>query len=106
MLEGRPTVYSRTLQSSGGAAEIGTPEELPEGEILFSGQPDILDHLSSVGLPDDQDPVVSLPSLFARVIDHQAQRIPTKVGGPVDIIRLTARGAEWVQLKPGCRDRE
>ena len=106
MLEGRPVVYSRTLKSSDGAAEIGGPEDLPAGEILFSGQPDIVDHLSSVGLPDDLGPVVSLPSLFARVIDHQAQRIPTRVGGPVDIIRLTASGAEWLRRKPQCRDRE
>ena len=82
MLEGRPLVYSRTLKSSGGAAEIGRPEELPESEILFTGQPDIVDHLSSVSIPDDQGPVVSLSSLFARVIDYQAQRTPTKVGGP------------------------
>ena len=106
MLEGRPLVYSRTLKSSGGAAEIGRPEELPESEILFTGQPDIVDHLSSVSILDDQGPVVSLSSLFARVIDYQAQRTPTKVGGPVDIIRLTANGTEWLQRQPQCRDRE
>ena len=100
--EGRPVVYSRTLKSSGGTAEIGRPAVLAEGEVLFTGQPDIVDHLSGVSAPDSREPAALLPS----IIDHQARRTPTTVGGPVDMIRLTANGAEWLQRKPQCRDRE
>ena len=101
MLEGRLVAYKRTFTSSGGDVEMGMREILPEGEVLFSGQPDVLDDLSNVSIPDgvdDADPA----TLFTAIINHQAQRMPTKVGGPVDIIRLTADGPEWLQRKDQC----
>ena len=102
VLEGRPVVYTKTLKSANGTAEIGRPEVLADGEVLFTGQSDIVDHLSSVSIPDTQGPVALLRS----IIDHQARRTPNKVGGPVDIIRLTANGVEWLERKPQCRDQE
>ena len=88
--------------------EIGAREDLQEDEVIFIGQSDIVDHLSSVEAPDDQGPVISLPSFFVRVIDRQAHRMPTKVGGPVDVIVLTANGAEWAHREPEskCPERE
>ena len=38
--------------------------------------------------------------------NNQAQRMPTKVGGHVDIIRLAADGAEWLQRKDQCAAHE
>ena len=52
MLEGRPVAYTREFRSSGGDVEIGARKDLPEGEVIFMGQPDIVDHLSSVSIPD------------------------------------------------------
>lgn len=100
--KGHPVVYSRTLKSSDGGAEIGRMEMLPEGEVLLAGQHDFRDHRSSVRIPNNATP----SELLKAVIDHQAQGLPNKVGGPVDIIRITAKGVEWLQLKPECRIRE
>ena len=52
--------------------------------------------------PDRPGPV----ALLEAVIEHQARRTPSKVGGPVDIIRLTTKGVEWQQRKLGCRESE
>ena len=108
MLEGLPFAYTRQFKSSGGEVEIGAREELATGEVIFMGQPDIADHLSSVEAPDVQGPVISLASLLVRVVNRQAQRMPTKVGGPVDVIALTADGTQWAHREPEskCADRE
>ena len=103
MLEGRPFAYTRKFRSSGGDVEIGAREDLPEGEVIFMGLPDIADHLSSVR-PSRQDIV----AVLVATIDRQAERMPTKVGGPVDVIVLTANGTERVHREPEseCPDRE
>ena len=100
--EGRPVVYSRRLKSADGVAEFGEWEMLADDEVLVAGQPEILDHLSSARRPDRP----GVAALLEAVIEHQGRRTPNKVGGPVDIIRLTTEGVEWQQRKVGCRDRE
>ena len=100
--EGQPVIYSRRLASANGVAEIGEWEILPDGEVLVAGQPEVLDHLSGARSPDRPGPV----ALLEAVIEHQARRTPNKVGGPVDIIRLTTKGVEWQQRKLGCRESE
>ena len=100
--EGQPVIYSRRLASANGVAEIGEWEILPDGEVLVAGQPEVLDHLSGARSPDRPGPV----ALLEAVIEHQARRTPSKVGGPVDIIRLTTKGVEWQQRKLGCRESE
>ena len=72
------------------------------------GQPDIADHLSSVEAPDVQGPVISLASLLVRVVNRQAQHMPTKVGGPVDVNRPNCRRTQWAHREPEskCADRE
>jgi len=102
VLEGRPVAYLRTLKSADGAVEIGRLETLAEGVVVFTGQSGIVDHLSGVSRPDDPTPA----ALLEAAIKHQARRIPDKVGGPVDIIRLTKNGVTWLQRKPECRERE
>ena len=99
--EGRPVVYSRVLKSANGLAEIGEREMLADGVVLVAGQPEVLDHLSGLRSPDRP----GVAALLEAVIHHQAQRTPNKVGGPVDIIRLTAKGIGWEQRKLGCRER-
>ena len=103
--EGRPTALSRTFTSVNGVLEIGDRSELPQGELLFAGQPEVLDALAAGGFPDAAGPIDSVPSLLARVIAYQASRSPT-VSGPVDIIRVTVNGAEWLRRKPHCPERE
>ena len=100
--EGHPVVYSRRLKSADGVAEIGEWEMLPDGEVLAAGQPDVLDHLAGARGPDRP----GTAALLEAVIQHQARRTPNKVGGPVDIIRLTTNGVEWRQRKLGCREGE
>ena len=100
--EGQPVVYSRRLASADGVAEIGEWEMLSDGEVLVAGQPEILDHLSGVGRPDGTGPA----ALLEAVIQHQARRTPNKVGGRVDLVRLTTDGVAWRQRKPECRERE
>ena len=48
---------------------------------------------------------MGLYSMLNLLIGLQARAFPT-VGLPVDIIRLTAGGPEWVQKKRECRERE
>lgn len=100
--EGRPVVYTRTLKSLDGRAEIGGVETLPEDQVLLVGQPEFSNHRSSVRVRDNAPPA----ELLEAIIAHQAQGLPNKVGGPVDIIRITAKGVEWLQRKPQCRNSE
>ena len=65
MLEGLPFAYTRQFKSSGGEVEIGAREELATGEVIFMGQPDIADHLSSVEAPDVQGPDHAVYTCFA-----------------------------------------
>ena len=105
LLDGRPVGLSRRFTSSDGMLVIGEPEELPAGQFLFAGQPSVLDSLPSAGFSDAQRLLNSVPLLLSRLIDYQASRSPT-VGGPVDIIRLTVTGPEWLQRKSYCAERE
>ena len=81
---------------------IGEWEILPDGEVLAVGQPEVLGHLAGARGPDRP----GTAALLEAVIQHQARRTPNKVGGQVDIIRLTTNGVEWQQRKLGCRQRE
>ena len=105
ILDGRLVALTRRLTSSRAGVDFGTREVLSVGAVLPLGQPDILDHLSDVDLPDGADNT-DLATLFTATINHQAQRMPTKVGGHVDIIRLAADGAEWLQRKDQCAAQE
>ena len=40
-----------------------------------------------------------------RLIGYEAYE-SSKVGGRIDIIRLTADGAEWIKKKDECRERD
>ena len=100
--EGNPIVYSKTLRSVDGKAEIGELETLPEDQVLLVGQPEYRSHRSSVRTRENATP----SEMLEAVIVHQAQGLPNKVGGPVDIIRITASGVEWLQRKPNCRKGE
>ena len=105
VLDGQLVALTRRLTSSRAGVDLGTREVLSVGTVMPLGQPDILNHLSDVDLPagaDHTDPA----TLLTATINHQAQRMPTKVGGPVDIIRLTADGAEWLQRKDHCAAQE
>ena len=100
--EGEPIVYSKTLKSVDGKAEIGGVETVAEDQVLLVGQPEYRNHRSSVRVRENATP----SELLEAIIVHQAQGLPDKVGEPVDIIRITASGVEWLQRKPNCRKRE
>ena len=100
--EGQPVVYSRTLKSADGVAEIGEWEILADGLVVVAGQSEILDHPSGARGPDRP----GTAALLDAIIEHQARRTPNKVGGPIDIIRLTTKGVEWQKRKLGCRESE
>lgn len=97
--EGEPIVYSKTLKSVDGKAEIGGVETVPEDQMLLVGQPEYRNHRSSVRVRENATP----SELLEAIVIHQAQGLPDKVGEPVDIIRITASGVEWLQRKPSCR---
>ena len=46
------------------------------------------------------DPVAAVRDL----VELEISKDPSSVGPPVDILRLTKKGAEWVQKKPLCPD--
>ena len=100
--EGEPIVYSKTLKSVDGKAEIGGVQTVAEDQVLLVGQPEYRNHRSSVRVRENATP----SELLEAVIVHQAQGLPEKVGRPVDIIRIAASGVEWLQRKPNCRKRE
>ena len=80
----------------------GNWRTLPEDQVLLVGQPEYRSHRSSVRIRENATP----SEMLEAVIVHQAQGLPNKVGGPVDIIRITASGVEWLQRKPNCRKGE
>ena len=97
MSEGRAVVISRSLESEGGKLEADPePRRTLSGKALIIGPHEGLD--SSHFGP-------SIPSSLSRIIAFQAARSPT-VGGPVDMIRITTNGTEWLNLKHGCAERE
>ena len=100
--DGHPTAYIRTLQSTDGVPSIGEIEEVREDVLLAIGQSGTADDMPE-GIKRDSD---RRWAILEAIIDHQARRTPNKVGGPVDIIRLTSRGSEWLQRKPECPEAE
>ena len=105
ILDGQLVALTKGLTSSRAGVDFGTREVVSVGTVVALGQSDILDHLSDVDIPTGADHT-DAATLLTATISYQAQRMPTKVGGPVDIIRLAADGAEWLQRKDQCAAQE
>jgi hypothetical protein len=69
---------------------------------IFEGQTEaIRDYLQDHGLfLYFADPVTAVRDL----VELEISKDPSSVGPPVDILRLTKKGAEWIQRKPLCPD--
>ena len=103
---GRPIVEVWTDQN-GIIARDDTPRArtAPLGFIFrFVGQRSLIEPLSNRIIQALYHEIGIGPTLDL-LIRLQARASPT-VMGPVDIIRLTADGGEWIQKKHECRERE
>ena len=112
--DGQPVLLHHTVSSVDGTIVVDPVNENPDGIVVMLGTTSYLDQD-----PDDvaafrkalgtsparllADPVAMLE--FS--ITYQAHLTPDRVGGPVDMIRMTAEGASWVpgHRKPGCPER-
>ena len=103
ILDGRLVALTRRLTSSRAGVDFGTREVLSVGTVLPLGQPDILDHLSDVDLPDGADNT-DLATLFTATIN---QTIATKRMGIyiLSILQVITRRA-WESSSYHYRDRE
>ncbi len=52
----------------------------------------------NTAIPKNPDP----SNIIERLITLQSEATPSIVGLPVDILRITIRGAKWIQHKPEC----
>ena len=98
---GRPVLLKQSFTSTGGVLNLEDVEEIGDNRLFPAGQRDFL---------KQEDLVVRIfrkeedtAQVFDEIIRLQARLTPDMVGGPPDIIELTAKGAEWLQSKRGCR---
>lgn len=79
---------------------------VPDDPIQRSGRdPGLLVRMGKTDRIDDRsiESEVDLHARLSAMIRIQQASTPNQVGGPIDIIRLTTSGAEWVGVKPDCR---
>ena len=72
--------------------------------FVRSGQRSLIDQISELTIQTLYHEVGVGPALDLLI--RLQSRVSPSVMGPVDILRLTADGAEWLQRKPECRERE
>ena len=108
--ENTPILLSQSAQLVNGEVVVKLMEEMSEGLIVMPGQSSLLDQDPGTIVAFQDQPDLStlrlsgLYGFFDLFIRRQAWLTPAIVGEPVDIIRLTTDGAEWLQKKPECRD--
>ena len=97
---GRPVLLKQSFISTGGVLILNDVEEIGDNRLVPAGQLDFLrqeDLVVRVFRTEEETAAV-----FDEIIRFQARLTPNTVGGPADIIQLTANGAEWLQRKRGC----
>ena len=105
--DGQPVLLDHTVRTIDGRIVVDPVNENPDGAVVMPGEASFLNQdpedvaafRKELGVSPVQllsDPVAMLD--FS--IKYQAHLTPDRVGGPVDMIRMTAAGADWV---PGYR---
>lgn len=86
----RPVVFSRKLphNEAGHFVDVGVLIKLGMQDAIGS---------ESVAANE-----VDVHARLVEIVQIQARSTPDKVGGPVDVLRLTADGSEWLEKKPEC----
>ena len=103
----KPAVYVRQFRMAifgGKMAVTVIPDDCSDdckGEVVtrFLGETAAID-----GLPDETPGFWSagLTDGVRRLIEMQITARPDYVGPPIDIVRIDAKGATWIQKKPQC----
>ncbi len=76
------------------------------GGFFFSGAQNFLERDGRKYVVRNGNNEIDVPLSLREMVTLQSTITPNRVGGLVDIIRLTAYGAEWIQKKRECRERE
>jgi hypothetical protein len=81
------------------------PPDCEVGDSVTIGEKDAaLNYIHAQNeLAPSSDPVQTIRRMIA--IEAEATH-NVSVGGPIDILRVTSKGAEWIQRKPECQDIE
>ena len=105
--DGQPVLLDQTVRSDDGTIVVDPVDENPDGIVVMLGATSYLDqHPEDVAAFRKElgvSPALLLSDPVAMLdlsIKYQAHLTPDRVGGPVDMIRMTADGADWV---PGYR---
>lgn len=104
---GRPVIFVRQFRTSFFAHGIGVtviPDDCLadcKGEVVtrFLGETAAID-----GLPEETEGFWKdgLADGVRRLIETQIAARSEYVGPPIDLLRIDAKGATWIQKKPGC----
>ena len=97
---GEPVLLTQRFLSVGGRLDVQVQREIEDNALLPAGQSGFLNHEQLVGRTFQAE---EYPAMLDEIIRLQARLTPDIVGEPVDIIQLTTKGAEWLQVKQGCR---
>ena len=105
----RPVVFVRQFRTTLIARGIGVtviPDDCLDGcqgEVVtrFLGETEAIE-----GLPEDTPGFwkEGLADGVRRLIEMEIEARSEYVGPPIDLLRITAQGAKWIQKKPGCPD--
>lgn len=104
---GRPVVFVRQFRTTFFARGIGVtviPDDCLadcKGDVVtrFLGETDAID-----GLPEETEGFWKdgLAAGVQRLIETEVEARSEYVGPPIDLLRIDAQGASWIQKKPGC----
>ncbi|MGH9933459.1 MAG: hypothetical protein ACREA9_30110, partial [Pyrinomonadaceae bacterium] len=103
----RPLIFVRQFRTTFIARGIGVtviPDDCLDGcesEVVtrFLGETEAIE-----GLPEDTPDFWKdgLASGVRRLIETEIEARSEYVGPPIDLLQIDARGAKWIQKKPGC----
>ena len=102
--DGQPVLLNQDMRTINGRIVVDPVNENPDGTIVMSGEASFFDqHPQAVAAFQKElgvSPALLLSDPVAMLdfsIKYQAHLTPDRVGGPVDMIRMTADGADWVR---------
>ena len=96
--ESRPVVLTYRIP------DLDLQAHLPIGFVLVGSQVGLRNPHEYFVINGDNE--INVPLTMRAMIARESVVTPDRVGGANDIIILTSDGAEWIDKKPECRDRE